>query len=181
MTVGELREEDLTVHTPGESDPEVWTPEEEIGPEAYEPAEEEPWEETGEEEVREEDEEENFGLAKDGEVPVKSAQRESDEPAKRDFGAEALELLREYPQLRGQQLPDAVLAECARGQRLLQAYRSYEFRENRAELQRLRRENEALKHNAEAARRAPVWGVSGGGSTDNSPADPFLDGFQGEF
>lgn len=176
MTVEEQREELLTQQREYEPEEDRWEQsEEEMFPEAFD---EDAWDRGEPEEAGDEEDSSQSG---EGEGDGVSRKAQTLEEEKRDFGAEALELLQVYPQLRGRQLPDAVLAECARGQRLLQAYRNYESRENRAELQRLRRENEALRQNAEAARRAPVWGVSGGGCTDNSPADPFLDGFQGEF
>ena len=103
---------------------------------------------------------------------------EGEAKAERDFAGEALSLLRAYPQLRGQRLPEEVLAACARGTHLLAAYRAYEARESRKALARVREENRVLRQNAEASRRAPVWGIGGG--ANEGPGDPFLDGFEME-
>lgn len=49
----------------------------------------------------------------------------------------------------------------------------------RALYETLRRENEILRQNAEATQRAPVQGVSGGGSVA-APVDDFIRGFDSD-
>lgn len=98
-------------------------------------------------------------------------------PTDRDFQAEAGELIRIRPNLHGKQLPDEVVQAAAAGKPLVAAYLDYEAKQNTAELEKLRKENQIYKQNAEAAARAPVAGTSGGGETDTKPSDPFLEGF----
>jgi len=101
-------------------------------------------------------------------------------PSQRDYTAEAGELLSLRPQLRGQNLPDEVIQLAASGKSLLAAYLEYEAKQNTAETERLRKENQILKQNAEAAARAPVAGTTGGGETDTKPSDPFLEGLNSD-
>lgn len=100
----------------------------------------------------------------------------------RDFAAEARALMEARPDLAGKKLPDEVIGACVRqGKSLLAAYSEYEIAQQKAEADRLRRENEVLRQNAASAARAPVSGVSGGGKTDTSPEDDFLKGFESGF
>ena len=97
----------------------------------------------------------------------------------RDFAAEAAELLKLRPDLRGKPLPDAVArAAVEQGVPLLQAYLENELRAANAETERLREENRVFRQNADAARRSPVQGVAGSGG-DDTAGDPFLAGFSG--
>lgn len=115
-----------------------------------------------------------------------AAQQEPEEeaqptPPSRDFKAEVSELLRAFPKLRGQNLPDEVVQACLKdGTPLVQAYASYKEKQDEAEKTALRKEKATLKHNADAAARAPVRGVSKGGPTDTKPEDPFLKGFNSD-
>lgn len=98
----------------------------------------------------------------------------------RDFTSEVASLLNVHPELKGKRLPDEVVQDCVRNNRpLVQAYTDYESKQRKAEAEALRKENNTLKQNAEAARRAPVRGVSGGGVT-SKPDDPFLAGFNSD-
>lgn len=99
----------------------------------------------------------------------------------RDFGAEVQELLQARPQLVGKPLPEEVAnAAVAGGKRLVDAYLDYEAAGAKREAERLRKENHVLKQNADAAKRAPVKGTTGGGKTDTRPSDPFLEGFNSD-
>jgi hypothetical protein len=102
-------------------------------------------------------------------------------PPQRDYTAEAGELLSIRPQLRNQQLPDEVIQMVAAGKTMKDAYLEYEAKQQTAETERLRKENQILKQNAEAAARAPVAGTSGGGSTDQKAEDPFIVGFNSDY
>lgn len=110
-----------------------------------------------------------------------SAAEEEPVPAKaptRDFAAEARELVAARPDLAGKTLPREVVEACAvKGKPLIVAYAEYEVGQQKAEAERLRKENEVLRQNAAAAARAPVSGVTGGGATDTGPEDDFLKGF----
>ena len=102
--------------------------------------------------------------------------------------AEVKELMRARPDLKGIQLPEEVAKACAEeGKPLVLAYAEYETRMARAaadkarkEAEKVAKENKVLKHNAAAAARAPVSGVSGGGATDTKPKDDFLRGFDSD-
>lgn len=96
-------------------------------------------------------------------------------PPTRDYRQEAQALLAARPQLRGTALPDCVQRACAGGKSLLDAYTDYERMQERELGQRLRRENEILRQNAEAARRAPVRAGQGVGGSPGE--DDFLRGF----
>lgn len=125
-----------------------------------------------------------------------------DAPA-RDFEAEVETLVKAKPRLLGAPLPEEVVNDCVKnGKPLIRAYLDYEQgrreasdtmhrtaldavrSENeslRANARAFARENRALRQNAEAAGRAPVRGVSGGGATDTRPGDdPFLKGFDSD-
>lgn len=104
-----------------------------------------------------------------------------EKPAGRDFKAEVAEMLRAFPKLRGQKLPQEVIDDCVKnGKPLVQAYVAYKEKADEAEKTALRKEKDTLKQNADAAARAPVRGVSKGGATDTKPGDPFLDGFNSD-
>ena len=99
---------------------------------------------------------------------------------KRDFEAEANELIEAFPEFADgiKAVPNEVIFEATKpgGPSVLEAYKAYLERNEKAELAKLRKENSTLKQNAEAAARAPVRGVASGGATDTSPEDPFLKG-----
>ena len=96
----------------------------------------------------------------------------------RDYRSEVSVLLDAHPELRGTQLPNEVVNACVvEGRPLVSAYEAYIRRQTEAENRAVKAENKRLKQNADAARRAPVRGVSRGGQTDVEPDDPFLIGF----
>ena len=96
----------------------------------------------------------------------------------RDFAAEARGLIEARPELAGKQLPQEVVRACAaEGKNLLVAYAEYEAAQQKAEADRLRRENDVLRQNAASAAKAPVHGTRGGGATDTKAKDDFLRGF----
>jgi len=101
---------------------------------------------------------------------------------KRNWGSEVAELMKARPQLRGKELPKQVQEKAVKeGTPLLVAYLEYENEQSKAEITRLTKANKTHEHNAASAVRAPVTGVTGGGSTDTEPSDPFLDGFNSVF
>lgn len=114
-----------------------------------------------------------------------AAQAPQVESGQRDFRAEVASLLQDHPELRGTQLPDEVIQACVvQGRSLSGAFEEYLRKKSEAENKAVKAENKAvkaqnkrLKQNADAARRAPVRGVSKGGKPDSEPEDPFLVGF----
>lgn len=99
----------------------------------------------------------------------------------RDFMQESLDLLSARPELRGKSIPDEVIRVSATEKKpLVVAYAEYEARQQKAEVEKLRRENEILKQNAASAAKAPVSATTGGGATDTKPKDDFLSGFDDE-
>lgn len=96
----------------------------------------------------------------------------------RDFAAEVAMLKAARPEVR--ELPAEVVKACTDAnnpKHLMVAYAEYEVAQQKAEAEKLRKENEVLKQNAASAARAPVSGTSGGGATDTTPEDDFLKGF----
>ena len=94
----------------------------------------------------------------------------------RDFAAEAEQVRALYPDLR--EFPDEVAMDAAAGVGLLQAYLNYRERQSVREAEELRQENAVLRQNADAANRAPVRGVTGGGDTASRPRGAFLQGLR---
>lgn len=106
---------------------------------------------------------------------------EDETPATRDYQSEVADLLAVHPELRGTQLPaEVVNAVVAKGRPLVSAYEEHIRRKAEAENKAVKAENKRLKQNADAARRAPVRGVSKGGATNLEPDDPFLIGFNSD-
>ena len=97
----------------------------------------------------------------------------------RDFDREIAVLRKAHPDIK--ELPQEVLdASVQEDSNVLAAYEQYRNRQLTAEVENLRKENLALKQNAEAAARAPVTAVSSGGSIDGQEIDPFI-AILGEF
>lgn len=78
------------------------------------------------------------------------------------------------------EMPEEVARAVARGADLLTAYSAYRVREGQKAAASLRKENEVLKQNAASAAKAPVRGVTGGGSTKQKKESDFLKGFNSE-
>ena len=96
----------------------------------------------------------------------------------RDFKQEVADLFRTYPNARIDGVPEEVsTAALAENKPLVQAYAEWRAKTASAKATRTERENKILKQNQAAAARAPVKKVTGGGKTDTSPTDAFLQGF----
>lgn len=114
-------------------------------------------------------------------VPAQESAEADENSGTRDFKGEVADLLSLHPELRGTQLPESVVKACvAEGRSLVGAYEEYARKKAEAENRAVKAENKRLKQNADAARRAPVRGVSKGGVTNNQPDDPFLIGFNAD-
>ena len=108
---------------------------------------------------------------------------EAPEEDERDYAGEVRKLLEYCPELRGQQIPDEVVAEFTKGSDLVQAYREYERRsyiKQYGDNAKAAKDIYDARHNEEMAMRAPVKGVYGGGAADTSPSDDFLAGFNAD-
>ena len=121
--------------------------------------------------------------ADDGAEETLESLPDAPEDDTRDYGGEVKKLLEYCPELKGQQIPDEVIAEFTKGRDLVQSYRDYERRsyiKQYGDNTKTEREKYEMLHNAETAMRAPVRGVYGGGATDTSPSDDFLAGFNAD-
>lgn len=114
-------------------------------------------------------------------VPAEQPDTDDEANTGRDYRGEVADLLQAHPELRGTQLPASVVNACvAEGKPLVRAYEEYARKQAEAENKAVKAENKRLKQNADAARRAPVRGVSKGGKTNTDPDDPFLAGFNSD-
>ena len=100
------------------------------------------------------------------------------EPAPRDYMAEAKRLMEAHPELTHTSVPDEVFKVCAETNTpMLEAYDAYLIKKLKCDMEKLRAENAALKHNAEAMLHAPVTGVNIASAPISEAEDSFLRGF----
>lgn len=101
----------------------------------------------------------------------------TEQPAAKEnsFREQVDEFFAARPDLVGKvtELPAEVTKAVVNGTPLRVAYAEYEAKQARAEQVRINEQNEATRHNADAAARAPVSGVSGDG-TSSAKEDPWL-------
>ena len=105
-------------------------------------------------------------------------ERKEETPAVRDFRAEVEQLKALYPEFK--EVPDEVARAAAKGVPLLTAYLAYRDKQSAKTAASLKKENRVLKQNAASAAKAPVTGVTGGGSVTPKKSDPFLKGFDAD-
>lgn len=118
---------------------------------------------------------------------VSSPQPEEPEPAAaevpapaRDYKAEFGELLKVYPELYGQTLPDDLVEQWRTSPRdVLSVYDHYRVGQLTKQLQDTQAELARARQNTETAMRAPVQGQTGGPAAGTG--DPFLDSFNRYF
>lgn len=103
------------------------------------------------------------------EIGQEPQQETGDKPAGRDFAEEVRALYEARPELRGEQLPEEVTMACVRGAALKDAYAAYAKKQSKARW--------VQEQNSQAAAKAPVRGVSRGGSIGSQAEDAFLKGF----
>ena len=103
------------------------------------------------------------------EIGQEPQQETGDKPVERDFAEEVRALYEARPELRGEQLPEEVTMACVRGVPLKDAYAAYAKKQNRTRL--------VQEQNSRAEAKAPVRGVSRGGSIGSQAEDAFLKGF----
>jgi hypothetical protein len=110
--------------------------------------------------------------------PVAPVEAKETAPSVRDFKAEMEQLQALYPDFK--EMPDEVARAAAKGVPLLTAYLVYRDQQSAKTAASLKKENEVLKQNAASAAKAPVRGVTGGGSTAPKKEDSFLKGFDSD-
>ena len=106
------------------------------------------------------------------------------EPEGRDFADEVRDLLHEFPDAWGTQLPEEVVRAAAGGQRTVDAYRDWRigqgFESQPLVVRQVPAPSRVERQNAVNAARAPVSGTSSGFAVTD-PAwgrDSFMDGFE---
>ncbi len=95
-----------------------------------------------------------------------------------DLTSQVTRARRLFPDLT--EIPPEVAESVANGSPFLSAYTAYRVRESERESNRLRLENEILRQNQEAMRRAPVRGVTASGSVRDAPLSDFERGFDSD-
>lgn len=119
-----------------------------------------------------------FGLEKN---PAPAEDAKPGAEVGRDYRAEVTELFQAYPEARNERIPDEVTnTAVSSGKPLLQVYMDWKLKQTSAKAKAAEKENKVLKQNAAAARKAPVRRSTGGGKTDTTPSDAFLDGFNSD-
>ena len=96
----------------------------------------------------------------------------------RDFESEVRQIRALFPDFK--EMPDEVALAAANGSNLLTAYVAYRNKQTSKAAASLKKENEVLKQNAASAAKAPVKGVTGGGSTNTKPKNDLLAGFDSD-
>lgn len=110
------------------------------------------------------------------ETPEPEAQQTAESKQDRDFLNEVNQLKVLYPDFKT--MPNEVASAVANGAPLLTAYVAYRAKQDAKAAASAKRENQILKQNAAAAAKAPVTGVTGGGTSSASQkTNPLLDGF----
>lgn len=99
-------------------------------------------------------------------------------PVKQDFASQIKQLQALYPDVKS--LPEEVVAAAMSGIDLPTAYSAYRVRQSERTAAATQKENNILKQNAAAAAKAPVRGVTGGGSTKETPKSDFERGFDSD-
>lgn len=118
-----------------------------------------------------------------------SASAEAEAVETRDYAAEAAELIKNHPEVAEDYMTEETFNMLvSSGKPLAAAFEEYqsnkmkqEFTQAKKDIEDLKKENEILKQNLEAAQKAPVTSVSEGGSTESPFAgNPILAGLFGE-
>lgn len=95
-----------------------------------------------------------------------------------DWNADVARLTKLRPDVK--ELPVEVHQAWLNGEDLVTAYLLHENRALRGSKAAVEKETKVLKQNAASAAKAPVRGVTGGGSTDTKPESDFLKGFNSD-
>lgn len=109
---------------------------------------------------------------------VTKAEQKQVEAPTTDFRSQVRQLKELYPDFR--EMPNEVALAVARGTDLLTAYVAYREQQTSKAAASLKKENAVLKQNAASAAKAPVKGVSGGG-TAQVKVDPVMAVFDEDY
>ena len=107
----------------------------------------------------------------------KPAGKEKGAGAERDYVGEVARLLEQYPELKGKMLPEEVVLTALDGKDLIEAYEEYLEKRAFAEMDDEENAEPVRRQKRNAAKNAPVRGVSGGSAVTVQGEDDFLRGF----
>lgn len=96
----------------------------------------------------------------------------------KDFRSQLRQLKAVYPDFTN--MPKEVMDAYMNGADMLSAYSAYRVAQSEKAAKSLKKENQVLKQNAASQAKAPVKGVTGGGSTGGAKEDMFLKGFDSD-
>lgn len=99
-------------------------------------------------------------------APAAPAAEAQKAPAARDFAYEIEQLKALYPDIK--EIPDEVAKAASKGIPVLTAFLAYRDKQSAKTAAALRAENNVLKQNAASAAKAPVRGVTGGGTPSSA-------------
>lgn len=108
---------------------------------------------------------------------VKTPEPRAEEDTIDAFRGQVRKLKEMYPEFR--EMPNEVALAVAQGTDLITAYVAYREKQTSKAAASLKKENEVLKQNAASAAKAPVKGVTGGG-TAQTKTDPWLAAFDAD-
>jgi|GEM_PF-3980402 len=112
-------------------------------------------------------------------APTLVAEPEHEAPKTRDLRAEVEQLRALYPEVK--EFPDEVAKAVSQGIPVLTAYLAYREKQSTKTAASLQKENTVLKQNAARTAKAPVTGVTGGGSTTQKAQSVFDKAFDAGF
>lgn len=104
---------------------------------------------------------------------------ETVEPTVRNFASEVEQLKALYPDIK--EIPDEVAKAASKGIPVLTAFLAYRDKQSAKTAAALRAENTVLKQNAASAAKAPVKGVTGGGTASAKKKSIYDDAFDAGF
>lgn len=106
-------------------------------------------------------------------------------PRQAEMKADVAAFFEAHPDLRNVKVPDEVFQATLNGGHFNVEYQKYLDKQAAAETERLRKENRIYKQNADAAAKAPVRGVKGGGNAAAKPQSEFerlfIQGFNSDY
>lgn len=109
------------------------------------------------------------------EAPAEPSAPEAAEPLVRNFALEVEQLKALYPDIK--EIPDEVARAASKGVPVLTAFLAYREQQSAKTAAALRAENNVLKQNAASAAKAPVKGITGGGTASAKKQSVYEDGF----
>lgn len=113
------------------------------------------------------------------EEETKAEEAPAAQTADRDFAREVEQLKALYPDIK--EIPDEVAKAAAKGVPVLTAFLAYREKQSAKTAAALKAENKVLKQNAASAAKAPVKGVTGGGTASAKKKSIYEDAFDAGF